>query len=183
MVFRLDINKAIEAAATLIRLDPGKSMGRKRLLALLYMADRLAFERSARPIIGGRLVAMKYGPIHSEVYDLIKGGHHDQARWSRHFQNRGHVVVLADEPDIGGLCRFETDILAELSDRWAGADDWDVAEATHAFPEYVAAYMEGTSNQISLDALIQATGHVADRERILEDAAEKNYVDALFATR
>ncbi len=73
MIFRIDTRKAIEAAATLLRLAPHRIMGRKRLLALLYIADRESLKRRGRPIVGGRLCAMDYGPIHSEVYDLIKG--------------------------------------------------------------------------------------------------------------
>ena len=73
-IFRLDTRKTIEAAATLLRLAPYRRMSRKRLLALLYLADRESLKPTGRPIIGGRLVAMDYGPIHSEVYDFIKGG-------------------------------------------------------------------------------------------------------------
>ena len=92
MFFRLDTKKTIEAAATLLRLMPHRMMGKKRLLTLLYIADRVSLERCGRPIIGGRLAAMDYGPIHSEVYDFIQGGHHDQALWSRHFENEGGVL-------------------------------------------------------------------------------------------
>ena len=69
--FKLDSKKAVEAAAILARQSPGQKISRKRLLALLYIANRECLKRSGRPIIGGRLVAMKYGPIHGEVYDLI----------------------------------------------------------------------------------------------------------------
>ena len=67
---RLDSKKALEAAAVLVGRSPRKRMSRKRLLALLYLANRLSLKRSGRPIVGGRIAAMKYGPIHADVYDL-----------------------------------------------------------------------------------------------------------------
>src|SRR2546422_10775187 len=98
MFFRMNTRKAIEAAATLLRLAPYRLMGRKRLLALLYIADRESLKRTGRPIIGGRLVAMDYGPIHSEVYDLIKSSHSAQTDWARHFQNEGQLIRIAHDP-------------------------------------------------------------------------------------
>ena len=63
MHFRLDTRKAIEATATLLRLAPHRLMGRKRFLAILYLADRESLKRTGRPMIGGRLVAMDYGSL------------------------------------------------------------------------------------------------------------------------
>src|SRR5437870_2033729 len=111
MFFKIDTRKAIEAAATLLRLAPRRTMDRKRLLALLYLADRKSLRRTGRPIIGGRLVAMDYGPLHSEVYDLVKGGHSDQAQWSRHFENEAYRVRLSDDVEISALSRYEIELL------------------------------------------------------------------------
>ena len=69
--FKLDSRKAIEATAILAGLSPGRRIGRKRLLALLYIASRECLKKSARPLLGGRLVAMTHGPVHSGVLDLI----------------------------------------------------------------------------------------------------------------
>ncbi len=129
--FRIDIRKAIEASATLLRLAPHRMMGRKRLLALLYIADRESIKKTGRPIVGGRLVAMDYGPIHSEVYDLIKGSHSAQPDWSGHFQNEDYFVKLTKDLSPSALSRFEVGLLNAVSAEHLGQDDFDVALDTH----------------------------------------------------
>ncbi len=179
--FKLDQRKAIEASATLLRLHPGRVMDRKRLLALLYMVDRECLKRTGRPVIGGKLTAMKHGPIHSEVYDLIKGGGNSQAEWSRHFENNEYKVHLADQDlQVSALSQFEIDLLNEISIQYAGQGTWDVAEATHT-EEYKKNYIEGTSSGIRLEDVIEAVGRKEDKELILQDAEEKSYFDKLFS--
>lgn len=180
-MFKFDARKAIEATATLTRLEPHCLIGRKRLLALLYLADREGLKRTGRPIIGGRLVAMKYGPIHSEVYDLIKGGHSEQAQWSKHFGNDAHLVVLRDDPEVSALSRYEIGILNEVSQKFMGYDDWDIADATHDLAEYKNSYKEGTSTTISPELLIDAVGLSGRKDAILRDACEKAFFDHLFS--
>jgi uncharacterized phage-associated protein len=180
MLFRFDSRKAIEASATLLRLVPRREMDRKRLLALLYLADRFSLEKTLRPIIGGKLVAMKYGPIHSEVYDLIKGGHADQTEWSRHFHNESYRVQLVHDLKISALSQYDLGLLNEISEKHYGMDTWDVADLTHEFKEYKATYRENTSTPISLEAVIDAIGKATIKNTILRDAEEKDYFDRLF---
>src|SRR4051812_10100131 len=142
--FKLDARKAIEASATLLRLVPDRAMDRKRLLALLYLADRDSLKRTGRPIIGGKLVALQWGPVHSEIHDLIKGSGADQAEWSQHFANDAYRVKLLAQPKIRALSGSEIDVLTAVSAQWAGFGTWDVAEATHT-EEYKKVYREGAT--------------------------------------
>jgi len=180
--FKLDTKKAIEAAATLLRLSPDRSMDRKRLLALLYLADRTSLEDSSRPVIGGKLVAVPFGPIHGEVLDMIKGIHRDTAEWAQYFENDYPRVRLAQDVQISALSRYEIDLLNDLSERCSGMDTWDVAESTH-FPEWKKIYYgpekHGMSYPIKLEDIIKEVG--ADKSQILKDAEEKEYFNALFA--
>lgn len=183
MSFVLNPQKAIEATAALLRMSFKKTMGRKRLLALLYLADRLSYARTERPIIGGRIVAMKYGPIHSEVYDFIKGGRFDQAEWSKHFENTGgHLISMVNDPGTSALSRYEIALLNELSDQYSNMGEWDVADATH-LADWKATYKEGTSTTIPLEVLLDAIGKGTERDEIVKDAEEKSYFDQLFAGR
>jgi uncharacterized phage-associated protein len=183
--FNLDIRKAIEAAATLVRLSPNKMMGRKRLLALLYMADRASLEQTGRPIIGGQLNALDYGPIHSGVYDFIKGSHYKQEAWSAHYVNIQHFVKMEIDPGVGALSQYETNLLSDLSERYIAVDDWDVADVTHKFQEYKTAYAgrSNTSVIISLETVLDAVGRGNQKGRILKDAEEKNFFDQMFSSK
>ena len=181
MFFPFDIRKAIEATAALLRLTHCRTMDRKRLLALLYLADRESLAKTGRPIIGGRICAMKYGPIHSGVYDLIKGGGKNQAEWSRHFENESYRIHLSDgNLQSAALSRYEIGLLNEISDKYQGYDTWDVAEATH-HEEYKKNYRDGTSTTIPFEDLITAVGRKKDKDTILRDAEEKADFDELFS--
>ena len=182
--FKLDSKKAVEAAAILARQSPDQKISRKRLLALLCIANRECLKRSGRPIIGGRLVAMKYGPIHGEVYDLInqREGADGVEEWSEHFHNDGYFVVLHDEPAISALSRFEIRILDKVRETYEEEDDWDVTWHTHAFPEYRMSYKKGQSRTIPFEQMIHAAaGPSQDGESIMRDLKEKEEVDAVFA--
>ena len=180
MFFRFDAQKAIQAASVLLRFDPTRQMSRKRLLALLYLADRAAIKETGRPIIGGHPVAMDHGPIHSEVYDLIKGGTSFEQEWSEHFQNSGYKLELTHDPGILSLSRYEIGKLNELSETYANKDEWEVANVTHDLPEYEKNYVVGTSKKIPLEDIIEHVGRGADKEAILKDAQEKALFDSIF---
>ena len=99
MFFRCKTEKAIQAAAVLLRLAADRRMSYLRLLKLLYIADRESLKRSLRPIIGSRPVAMKEGPLHSEVLDLVKGRHVDEPLWSEYIRrDRYEIELVKDRP-------------------------------------------------------------------------------------
>lgn len=180
-MFTLDHRKAIEAVALLLRLSSHKEMDRKRLLALLYLSDRESLSKTGRPIIGGRISALKHGPIHSEIYDLIKGAGQRQQEWSKNFENDDYRIKMRDDGDavVSSLSRFEVDLLNEVSQRYSGYGTWDLAELTHT-PEYDKNYKEGTSTTIPLEDMISAVDRDSDRESIIQDAKEKNFFDRFF---
>jgi uncharacterized phage-associated protein len=183
MTLRLDIEKAIQAVGVLLRRE-GKRAGRLRLLKLLYIADRLSLERTGCQILGSRVVAMKHGPLHGEVLDLINGDHISAPRWSRFFRNVGWCVVLAEEPEIGRLSRYEVELLNQVVDDHRNRCDWDVADETHDFPEWKATYPdpnEDTSRSIPIELLIDSVGRGDDKAAILQDIADSQAFDRFFS--
>lgn len=166
MFFKFSTKKAIEASAMLLRLAGHKTMVRKRLLALLYLADRRALAETGRPILGGHLYALKWGPIHSEVYDLIKGGHRDQIAWSNHFENESYNVILASDPGVSELSRYDVNLLNKISEECVGMDDFDVAYLTH-FSEWERVYKQDTSTLIPPEVYIDAVGLGSKKDDIL----------------
>jgi uncharacterized phage-associated protein len=179
MFFRFDVQKAIQSVGVLLRFDQTRQIGRKRLLALLYIAERETMKDTGRPIIGGHSVAMKHGPIHSEVLDLINGKHSHEPEWFTQFQNYGFKVGLRGDPGVLGLSRYEIGKLNEVSERFSNTDDWDLAEQTH-FDEYVKNYKEGTSKTIPIEDMLDSIGRADDKEAILRDAKEKSFFDHIF---
>ena len=110
MTCMLDVKKAIQAVGVLLRRE-GKRASRLRLLKLLYIADRISLQRTGRQILGSKIVAMKHGPLHSEVFNLIEGDHVQTPLWSHYFRNSGRDVVLEEEPGTDALSRQDIDLM------------------------------------------------------------------------
>jgi uncharacterized phage-associated protein len=182
--FKLDNRKAIEAVAILAGESPGRKISRKRLLALLYLASRECLKKSGRPLLGGRLVAMKYGPIHGDLYDLIneRKGTEGLAEWSRHFHNEDYHVALDVDPGLNAISRFEKRLLIETLKKHENDDDWDVADQTHKLSEYTSTYSKKGARTIKLEQLIYAVHLTAMERSILRDLEEQEGLDNLFAS-
>jgi uncharacterized phage-associated protein len=184
MFFRCKTEKIIQAAAVLLRLAADRRMSYLRLLKLLYIADRDNLRDALRPIIGTRPVAMKDGPTHSKVYDLVKGQHWDEALWSNHIRKDGYQVELVKDPGVSELSRFEIRVLTEVFEQRASKGDWEIVEETHGFPEWDKNYPDksaNTSRTIPFEDLIDALGRSAEKGSILEEAEEDAAIDNLFS--
>ena len=184
MRIKLDVEKAIQAIGVILR-EEGKVATRLRILKLLYIADRQALQASGTPILASKLVAMKHGPLHSEVLDLINGKHPDEPKWSHYFSNQGRNIKLAEEPGVGKLSRFEIDILSQAVKDRLMRDDWCVADETHSFEEWIKNYPcpnENTSRPIPIESVIDAVGRGSDKEEILRDLQTTDAFDRFFST-
>jgi uncharacterized phage-associated protein len=170
------IKKVIQAASVLLENVPEHRMSYLRLLKLLYIADRESLKRGNRPVLGTRPVAMKNGPLHSDVFNLIKKEHIDEALWSEFIQKERYEVKLIRDPGVSELSRFEIGLLNEIADKYCGVDDFDLVEITHTFPEWQENYpdpSENTSRVIRLEDMIRAVGIDSESEsEILADAKE-----------
>jgi uncharacterized phage-associated protein len=130
--FQFDPEKFFQVAAYFMTRCPG-DMTRKRLLKLLYFADRQHLLRYGRPIVKDYYVNMDQGPVASRAYDLIKGNHHTWsldvlAEFDKHFDTSGMYITLRD--------RFlQTDLLSQ--------SDVEILNAT------IAKYGQKTADHLS----------------------------------
>lgn len=152
--FRTPLQKKIQAAGVILR-DRGPT-DRLRLLKLLYIADREALKQRGAPILGGLMVAMKHGPLHSEVYDLIKGSHASEAEWSACFQSQGNTISMIHDPGRIDLSPFEIDLLNATADRYRDVDTWELSELTHGYQEWIDSFQTGTARPIDAEQLLKA---------------------------
>jgi uncharacterized phage-associated protein len=175
--YRFDFRKTLAAAAELLRLEPQRQMPYLRLLKLLYIADREALHEIGRPITGDRHVAMRYGPVPSRTYDIIKGEDTYSPEFFRHIEKQGYQLHLVDDPGNGSLNRFEIRKLRAIAERYREKDQWDTVELTHAFPEWQRNRPSGdSSGPIPVRDILAAGGLSSQRiDEILRDAeyAEK----------
>src|SRR6516165_6657778 len=154
MHLRFHFERTLQASAHLLRLD-GKRMGYLRLLKLLYIADREWLAETGEPITGDRACAMKYGPVLSSVYDLIKGNGSKAGVWDDHIHTDGYAVELVADPGRGELSKGIVEKLTEVTERYRDIDDWELSERTHEFPEWIEHY-HGDAAPIPWESIVRA---------------------------
>lgn len=119
----------------------GGEINKLKALKLVYFADRYHLRRFGRPITGDEYYAMTYGPVASGAKDLIERDSFlsdDEVAYSSQF------IAPVDRYTYRSIADFSPKVLSE-SDREALAWAWenfgsrerfDLAEATHAYPEW-----------------------------------------------
>jgi uncharacterized phage-associated protein len=182
---KMNLAKAVEAAAELLRAESGGRMDYIRLLKLLYLADRESLRRFGKPITYDRYVAMKFGPVLSEVYDLIKGQHVDAPLWSKVIKTDRYSVVLeeAEAPRNEHLSRAEIAILHSLSTKYRDVDNWSLVDQLHAdCKEWDRNAPEGNgARPIEIKHVLEALGFDdAESSEIIDSLAEEAALDRFF---
>lgn len=184
--FRFHPRKVVEASALLLKLH-GKPMKYLGLLKMLYIADRIALERIEQSITGDDSVSMKYGPVLSGVYDLIKGNEIDDALsiWqefiSRQKQDQNNIELLK-YPEIEELCEEEEDILKEVYEKFGQIDPFTVAEWTHSLPEWQDPKRFGKKAvPISIEDILRNIGKTEEEiQSIRTEAIREAYLDEVL---
>lgn len=169
----LDTTKAAQAAAVLLRDQPGRRGNYMRILKLLYLANRAALAEIGRPIFTDSFVAMERGPLPSGVYDLIKGSHYDLDRWAPYFQTDHYDLVLTEEPGVGALNPFEVETLQAVAKAHEDHDEWALVEETHKLPEWIKNDPGKSSRVIPLADLLEAVGVQASEDEIRDAVARR----------
>ncbi len=105
---RFDPEKAIEVLLYIARHCPNMYTA----LKILYFADKEHLARYGRLISGDTYIAMTYGPVASDSYDLIKCARGDGlSRWkvpaAEAFQVVGRIIKPIRDPDLDWLSESE----------------------------------------------------------------------------
>jgi uncharacterized phage-associated protein len=182
MHFHFGTRKIVEAAAVVLRTERCGRMSYLRLVKLLYIADRESLRETGRPIVGTRPVAMEYGPVLSEVLDLVKGQHRDEAVWAEFIREDGYAVELHGNPGVRSLSRYEIERLAKTAEEYRNTDDWAIVEQTHTFKEWRDNYREGTSVTIPLEHMLEAVGRAEEQDEILQEAERTTVLRRLLSS-
>jgi uncharacterized phage-associated protein len=137
MEFVFKIDKAVQTAAYLIKKNKGKPFSYLSLIKILYLAERQSLIESGEPIFGDDFFAMDYGPVVSNVLNLVRGVIRDQ-RWNSYIINAPDCCLeLKKDPGTGLLCQYEREILDSIFSKFEGMNRWDVVDETHQLPEYI----------------------------------------------
>lgn len=156
-----------------------------RILKLLYLAERRCLRDRGRSLLGDRIVAMRHGPVMSEVYDLIRNRHHWSIHWNAHFLADDFDLVLESDSGNGRLSPFEIELIESIADQYAGHDQWELVELCHTLDEWRMnePNTEGGSPPsvpIPLDDILEAIGLADQKAEIHQRAAEAASINELY---
>jgi len=164
-----NIKKSVQVAAVILKAQVGRRMSLYHLLKLLYIADRESLSETRFPIIGDAACAMDEGPLHSTVYDFIKGlagGPVQADDWKEHIRREGDSLVLVSDPGEDELCPYEVRKLREICAKPVGRSAHIARTESHEYEEYVRHYVPGTSRPIPLKDILVAVGRKAEADRL-----------------
>lgn len=128
-----DIEKAAQAAHYFITQEQGE-MEILKLVKLLYLADRLSFQRRRTAIVGGSYYSLPHGPVTNEVLDLINGGTpQGDSAWEKLISDRAEHRVAAVNPhdEYDALSPSELSLLAETWKQFGSQGKWELRDWTH----------------------------------------------------
>lgn len=179
-----NIEKTIEAAAYLIKQQPGCRENYMRLLKLLYLADRTSLRERSAPICGDTPYAMSRGPVMSATLDLIKGIDPLSDRWEPFVEKVNYDVHLKSDPGNLHLSRAEIKILEKVAEQFREYDEWALVDWCHQnLPEYEKNWQargEKDRRRIPLEDVLAAVGRQADMAKIIAEINESAHFDRLF---
>lgn len=180
--FKFKFDKALQAAAYLLRREPVHEMNYMRLLKVMYCADRESIRSTGRPISGDRFAAMERGPVLSAVLDLIKGTHLRSPDWTRFILREDYNVRLVDDPGQAALSKFEIETLERVAEENRGRDEWEMVDLTHGFPEWIKNNPGDSSKWIPLEDVLEALGRSGDLDEIKKEAEADRAFERIFGT-
>jgi uncharacterized phage-associated protein len=180
--YKLNPQKAVEVVAMFLKLHH-KPMYYLGLMKLLYMAEKLSFEKFDTPVIGDRYVSMPKGPVLSGVYDLIKGQpvrNNPTALgiWSKYISQRNtntHEIKLLEDPGDDELCKNDEDVIREIYANKGHIDRFELVDYTHQFSEWEDPH--GSSKDIFIKNILKDLKKNEAQIKLIEsDIYRENYL-------
>lgn len=187
-----DERKAAQVAAYfLIRAaKKGANITLLKLMKLMYLAERLSYERFCFPIIGDALVSMPHGPVLSRTLDLMNfGSLKENGEWDslvaekagRDMSLNGHDNLTID--DLRELSESDIEVLDSIWEKFGRMSAIQLREYTHNSdncPEWQDP--DGSSVPIQLDTLLQKLGYSQpDIEKAVSNIRKQAWVNSKLA--
>lgn len=196
MVFKMSSlfseRKAAEVAAyfLLCASKKGANITILKLMKLMYLAERLSYERFGFPIIGDSMVSMPNGPVLSRTLDLINfGSSADNGEWDqliaeksgRDMSLNGNDTMTIE--DLRALSESDLEVLDSLWHKFGRMSAIQLREYTHNpnnCPEWQDP--DGSSIPIQLETLLAKLGYSAsDAAEIVDNTRKQAWINSKLA--
>ncbi|MBN2271569.1 MAG: SocA family protein [Sedimentisphaerales bacterium] len=133
--FEFDRDKAVQAVLWLLRRNNG-AMDKLKLIKLFFWADREHLVRYGRPIVGGEYYNLDYGPVSSELLNLVNESDADASSVPFSSDKRTHQVCANGLCEERLLSKSDLDVLDEVYNRYGHMDGFQLSDMTHKLTAY-----------------------------------------------
>jgi len=170
--------KAVAALSRVLEMKGGKA-DKYWLCKVMYFIERRSLIESGQPMFFGRLFSLPYGPIVSEVNDLLKISKDSDIPLltGKFFQINGNIVTLLNPPDYSCLSEFDEEIIEKEFLEHQEDDFNNIAGFSHKLPEFEST---DSHKKIAYESILRGSG--ATEEEINETLEEIYYLGSLEAT-
>jgi len=184
--FRFSFDKFL-AAIQHMATEEVPELDTYKILKLLFLADKQHLVRFGRPITGDRYVAMEYGPVGSESYDLIKGFTSTRGRQPVPADARIEQMASALELDVRFLhprfsaktppefsCLSPSDLMAldRVVEKFGAMGFNELRSITHSVYAYRKTWRDSPNGTMSFEDFFEEDSDAIEgaRELMLENA-------------
>jgi len=172
--------KTTQIAALLLERAGGE-MQYLKLLKLLYLIDRAAFEVWGMPLTNDAYYSMRHGPVLSHTYDRIRyrSPLETDSYWYRHISEpKNYRLNLISRCDVSELSPAEINLIDVIYGKFGSWDQWKLRDFCHTLPEYKKTT---SSVPINLNEILKAIGKTDEEiTEIVIDLEEQAYLDSLL---
>jgi uncharacterized phage-associated protein len=169
--YSIDKNKSISVVLFIL-----KSLGKidiHKLFKIIYFADQKHLVKYGRPITGDCYIAMKDGPVPSNIYDFVKivrgeSVYHDEQLNSKFEVIKHFYLNPLTEPDLTELSKSNIECLEESIKENKGLSYKQLVEKSHD-----AAYNKADRNNlISFEDIAMTAGANDEMLKYITETAE-----------
>ena len=164
--FVFDERRAAQAAARLLERH-GRPMSVRKLVTLLYLADRRSFVEAGYPITGDRFINTAGGPALERIPNLL-GGCDPSSPWHMQITCEGGRASIASRSDRDELSDYDDSLLQGIHDEFCRLDDAALFEHARSLPEWTRP--NGVEEPFDPRVILRAQGH---DDRDIEDWEER----------
>lgn len=136
ILFKFNGKKAIEGILWLAYRDSG-NVDIYKIVKAFFFADLYHLNKYGRPIAGDHYVAMKYGPVPSDTYNIISRDRLTIGEYPEEFfELKGNVVVGKRAPNLDLLSESDIEALEVGWDKVKSLNFQEVLRLAHDHPAY-----------------------------------------------
>lgn len=103
-------------------------------MKLLWLVDRYHLMMYGRPALDATYVAMRHGPVPSEIMNVTRNTEQPYAR--NYLRAEGYNVFSLDKPDISLFSKSEIKALEKVKSLFGEMPPFELRDLSHEYPEW-----------------------------------------------